>query len=375
MLKVKLGEHEKIENELIIDGVPLTKDLGYISQNEKTHLWVGIYDYGLSQKITETFIDEIPKEIWKLELYYPLDFTEFINEIEVGRDYRNSENIEVNFKLYMDIERWKKPFSIEEFSKTMEETVFKYNDKKIKWVQEDEEFASNGCHISCLDFNKNETIKSVLERNLPLIKDIIERVEILLIEKTREGSVVSFFDFPEHVRVPCEQYLVYFVEFLKNIGIDATTEISHKTGKVLFSVTPESKETALEQIREALDIYLQLPNNFTNTNFMSIQMEPKEQQLIANIQHLNGQLMLANALAQTQNGIIQSQRITIEQQQRFVDSTILQQSLLINTKNDDSIDKEEILGGSISLINIEGKGFQINLPSIYRWLRDKIRNE
>lgn len=85
--------------------------------------------------------------------------------------------------------------------------------------------------------------------------------------------------------------------------------------------------------------------------------------------------MLANALAQTQNEIIQSQRITIEQQQRFVDSTIIQQSLLINSINDDSKDKEEILGGSISLTNFEGKGFQVNLPSIYRWLKEKIRND
>lgn len=85
--------------------------------------------------------------------------------------------------------------------------------------------------------------------------------------------------------------------------------------------------------------------------------------------------MLSNALVQTQDGIIQSQRFTIDQQQRFIDSTILQQSLLLNTKNDDSKDVEDILGGSISLTNLEGKGFQINLPSIYRWLREKIRKE
>ncbi|MDP9739373.1 UNVERIFIED_ORG: hypothetical protein QFZ59_001203 [Bacillus sp. B2I3] len=374
MLEILLSEQEQIENKLIVDGVTITNDLGYFSAKGSTNLWAHIYDYCLSQKISEISFNEIPKEIRQLEFYYPLEFTEFIEEIEVERDYHNKEIIQLNFKVSWDFEKWKKTFSIEEFVKAMEKTLLVYKDKGIKWVQEDE-IVSNGCHISCLDFNENETIKTVVQRNLPIIKEIFKKVDILLIEQSREGSLVSFFDFPEQVRVPCEQYLVYFVEFLKNIGIGATTEISHQAGKVLFAVTPESKETALEQVREALNIYLQLPNNFANASFMNMHMEPKEQQLMANIQHLNGQLMLANALVQTQSEIIQSQRITIEQQQLIVDSTILQQSLLIDSKNIDSKDKEEILGGTISLTNLEGKGFQINLPSIYRWFRQKMSKE
>ena len=373
MLEIQFSEHGQIKNKLVVDGVTITNDLGYISPKESTNLWAHIYDYDLSQKIAEISFNEIPEEIWKLEFYYPLDFTELIEEIEVDRGYYNKKIIQLNFKVSWDFEKWKKSFSIEEFAKAMEKTLLEYKDKGLKWRQEDDEIVSNGCHISCVDFNENETIKIVVERHLPLIKEIMKKVDILLVEQSREGSLVSFFDFPEQVKIPCEQYLIYFAEFLKNIGIDATTEISHKAGKVLFSVTPESKETALEQIREALDVYLQLPNHLNNISFMNMHMEPKEQQLIANIQHLNGQLMLANALAQTQNGIIRDQRITIEQQLRIVDSTILQQSLLLDSKNDDSKDKEEILGGSISLTNLEGKGFQVNLPSIYRRLMDKIR--
>lgn len=272
MLTVKSAENEKIKYELVVDGVTITKDLGYISSYEKINNWASIYDYDLSQKITEISFNEIPKEIGKLNLYYPLDFTEFIEEINV---VNNKKIIQLNFEVSWDFEKWKNPFSIEEFAEAMEKTLLEYNDKGLKWVQDDE-VISNGCHISCLVFNENEKIKTVVERNLPHIKEIIKKVDILLIEQSRKESLVSFFDFPEQVRVPCEQYLVYFVEFLKNIGIDATTEISHQAGKVLFAVTPDSKETALEQIREALDIYLRLPNKFNNVNFMNMQMEPKK---------------------------------------------------------------------------------------------------
>lgn len=70
------------------------------------------------------------------------------------------------------------------------------------------------------------------------------------------------------------------------------------------------KKTALEQIREALEIYLQLPNSFAHSGFTSMHLEPREQQLLANIQHLNGQLMLANAIAQAQGVTIQNQKMS-----------------------------------------------------------------
>ena len=371
MIEIQLAKQEQPENKLIVDGITITEDLGYFSSTGTDRLYARIYDYDISKKITDISFNDIPENMWHLEFYHPLNFTEFIETIEVNRDYHNMEHMQLRFNFSWDFEKWKNPFSIEEFAKTMEETVFCYKDRGLKWVQEDE-ILSNGCHIVCLNFNKSETIKMVVERNLPLIKEIIQKANLLLMEQSNQNSLISLFDFPEQVRVPCEQYLIYFVEFLKNIGIVAITEISHQAGKVLFSVTPESKETALWQIKEALDIYLQLPTNIQKTGLINMYLEPKEQQLIANIQHLNGQLMLANALAQTQNEIIQNQKISIEQQQQIIDSTILQHSLLITTSNDDNRDKEDILGGTISLTNIEAKGFQINLPSIYRWLREKL---
>jgi hypothetical protein len=36
---------------------------------------------------------------------------------------------------------------------------------------------------------------------------------------------VTFFDFPEPVKVPCQQYLLYFVQFLKDVGVEATAEL------------------------------------------------------------------------------------------------------------------------------------------------------
>ena len=69
-----------------------------------------------------------------------------------------------------------------------------------------------------------------------------------------------FFDeFPPEVATACEQYLLVFRDFLSEIGIGATTNIAHDAGKLLFSVVPNDPNEALDDIRQALEIYLRLP--------------------------------------------------------------------------------------------------------------------
>ncbi|MBR8645139.1 hypothetical protein KEH51_15730 [[Brevibacterium] frigoritolerans] len=71
-----------------------------------------------------------------------------------------------------------------------------------------------------------------------------------------------------------------------------------------------------------------MPDILSNTNNMQIPIDPKVQQLMANIQHLNGQLMLSNAISQAREETIQHQQVTIRQQQVIIDATIIQHSLL-----------------------------------------------
>jgi CheY-like chemotaxis protein len=72
-------------------------------------------------------------------------------------------------------------------------------------------------------------------------------------------AVELSFDFPESVSTPCKQYLLYFVDFLRDIGIEATANFREEAGQVLFAVTPKDKDEALDNIREALEAYLDLP--------------------------------------------------------------------------------------------------------------------
>lgn len=74
-------------------------------------------------------------------------------------------------------------------------------------------------------------------------------------------GIVARFDFPESNQIPGEQYLLYFSQCLRDIGITAKTSVVEEAGSVLFSVIPTDRTEALSILQEALEIYLALPSS------------------------------------------------------------------------------------------------------------------
>jgi hypothetical protein len=110
-------------------------------------------------------------------------------------------------------------------------------------------------------------IESDMDPAVTVVKSKGENLLTLLREAERSilensgGSVVKLFKFPPAIKTACEQYLLYFGQFLKDLGIDAETELKEEASRVLFTVTPTDKSKALDSIREALNCYLQMPSS------------------------------------------------------------------------------------------------------------------
>lgn len=120
-----------------------------------------------------------------------------------------------------------------------------------------------------------------------------------------ENFLLTAFEFPEPVRSVCEQYLVYFAEFLRTMGVSAETSLQNKAGKVLFSVIPANKAVALGAIQEALCHYLNLPNaHGAGAEFF--RDNPHALSLLAQVEHFKSQLNFANAVIATQNIALRS---------------------------------------------------------------------
>jgi hypothetical protein len=328
-------------------------------------MWVTVYDFEVCQKIMKFQIRDLDAWLGQMDFRIGYGFDGLREEFRI-----ESSNGAVfsSFEYDMDIDEWKNPWSMREFGEEVEKIVQESDLRDGVFELKDEDVIG-GFRVKFPVHDDGVVIEEEMDRNSDIVIDIIRTVEKNLMVQSGEGSIVALFKFSENTRVACEQYLLYFVQFLKDLGVDANSQLRHESEDVLFSVTPADGKEALEKIRQALEIYLRLPGEAGLQNPMNYGAEIEVQRLLANIQHLNGQLMLAQAIVQAKDATIEAKDITIlrlTQGQIYLNSPPSQQ---------EQKDKEDLLGGVVSLKPYEGTGFDINLPVIFRKLRDLFLQE
>jgi hypothetical protein len=62
----------------------------------------------------------------------------------------------------------------------------------------------------------------------------VNETAVRRILKNRKDALVTFFDFPPFLQSACEQYLVYFIQFLEDLGIQADSELKREAGYLMF---------------------------------------------------------------------------------------------------------------------------------------------
>ncbi len=183
-----------------------------------------------------------------------LDFDIYCNE------YFKEQYPRIRINLRVKTEHWSKAWTLVEFSKALAMTIDKYNKPEISYFQEDEEFVGNGFGAEFFIDDSNSIIKKHVEDSLVLLKEIIDRTNNYLVANIDKESITTFFQFPESIKTACKQYLIYFTQFVADIGIEIDTELTETTNSTtLFKIIPHNKEEALINIKEALSIYLQAP--------------------------------------------------------------------------------------------------------------------
>jgi len=206
-------------------------------------------------------------------------------------------------------------------------------------------------------------------------------------EQRSSDAVTMHFNFPEAVKVACQQYLLYFVEFLKDVGIDALAELREDAGQVLFSVTPTDNEAASDNIREALEIYLRLPMNRAPTVDVSPEKSIEVQKLSAQLQHLQGQFYLASAALQQKELTIQERDTTIGQQQALIQQHITTGKIFVEALQEEQADDPEPLDSELHLDTLDSERIKVkrfawepipielNLPELIRLLKKRFNRK
>jgi len=234
---------------------------------------------------------------------------------------------------------------------------------------------ANGSFISVYQFVREG--HAGLNTSTATVFQSLEKVEPLSASKPQDNSIVMSFDFPEEVRVPCEQYLLYFGKFLQDLGVRTTSDLEHNAGQVLFTITPADSQTALDKIRTALDIYLQLPSSrvsdSTHAEIAIHRLESTLHRVKSDFKLVVAELQAKNATIQAHELTIQAHELTINIQKGLLSGEIIFDSIKNVTPKTE--DKEELLGGIVSLAAYKDKGVEINLAELYRKLKGLFKED
>lgn len=286
-----------------------------------------------------------------LKKYFPKSVTE--NDSSYIGLYFEKNNKIIKFDYEYHLEYWKNLYSIKEMGIQLKEVCSKINNVKFEENDEEDKEYDSILNGFSLIFEIDDTSKSFSEEiSAKLVK--VKKIFEMAIDNLNKNSNKLNFEFvvDDYIKVICEQYLLYFIQFLKDLGINAHSEITSEKFKIFFSVIPEDGSVAFEKIRDALDIYLELPkiqNDIVGKDIAILQLQ-------ATVSHLNSQLALSKATLLAQEKTIQALELLSTKQ------------LIISDKKNE----EDILGGLVKVTEYKKNGIKINLPEILRCLKRKI---
>ena len=316
--------------------------------------------------IAKCHFSELPTDVSLITKREVVLFNPTPKLFEISRQ-DNADRYKLQFNWLLSLRDWKEAFSFEQYFQECQELAKSTASPQIA-LEDINDFFPNMLRIFAHLESPQLTIGEEIERCESAIDQLFKEVKDSLRSKLNENSVLTYFDFPEEVKVPCEQYLLYFVQFLRDLGVGVTAEVQHEVGQVLFAVTPTDKEVALDKIRVALEIYMRLPSSPVSD--LSANDDIAIQRLEANIYHLKSQLKLAHAEVLTNERTIQAQQTIINSQQRLVDGLVILESAKAVTPSREREDKEDLLPGVLAVTKYKGKGFELGLPEILRWLKE-----
>ncbi|MEW5928750.1 MAG: hypothetical protein AB1941_14875 [Gemmatimonadota bacterium] len=258
-----------------------------------------------------------------LQLYVPVQLSpiRYINDIRIAMwtFRKDGDNIEfdldstptLNFEITISPVEWAGPWSIKDYAASLKHTADGREGIGLQYKQNDP-LVINGfgltCHVRSLDAIITEEIRYWSD----IVLSVHEEATTQLIAAQHTEALTTTFHFPPAIATACEQYLLYFVQFLADLGIEAQAEVKHEAAEVLFRVTPTEGREALERVRVALDAYLRLPADSSLALVPSSGQDPAVWELKAVVRHLRDRLEFQQDIVEAKNATIAAQAHSIE---------------------------------------------------------------
>lgn len=299
-------------------------------------------------------------------------FSKFLYELKVEW-WHNSIDLEINcnnskkfqrpsIAIHLELKKWEnwaKPWSMSSVAKEIEKGISELNEAKIKYWQEDTDSIMEGFGIEYFPSSHELTINSEVNYIINILEEVINKTNQNLLTSIDKESVLTYFQFPDEIKTACKQYLIYFTQFIADMGILVDTELKEELNHTLFKIIPKDKDESLKKIREALSIYINAPNDQNFELHISNHRDIAVKQWEANVYHLKSQLSLAASILEAKDSTIEMLQISNYQYKQLLESHSVKKKS----------DEEEVIKGIFSVKKLEGKGFSIDIAEIFRRLK------
>lgn|SRR6185312_11965433 len=227
--------------------------------------------------------------------------------LNVGYDREEGPSLAVAFSIKSY--EWKSPWSIDEFKRSLEaacarhahEISVRYSYSHGAGQEEDEDFTDVYLELSY--GNSKAKIVDAIGAVRSSSEKICSEAANQLAANMDGNSLTVYFNFAPPMRAACSQYMVYFSQFLRDLGIEADSQLKEEASRILFSVVPRDGRSALTRIKDALSIYVSLPA--ASDLYQIEQSDTAVAQLQATVLHFRAQMLLATATIAAQQKTIQ----------------------------------------------------------------------
>ncbi|WP_394749579.1 hypothetical protein [Spongiimicrobium salis] len=177
-------------------------------------------------------------------------------------------------------------------------------------------------------------------------------------------DIINFpFEIDEQFHPAYKQYLIYFSQFLKDLGIQAKSAIIDTDDKgFILSVTPHDKHESLKNVFEALKIYLKIPDSKDLNSIDTVGADNAVVDVVLIARNFKELLAVAQDRIQEKDHLINQKDHMIMSLQEKVNKNI------INLETDKKEDVEPILPG-VEAGTLKLWGFHFKLQDIFRLLK------
>ena len=230
------------------------------------------------------------------------NFSELTNKFDVFHlEYSKTEDAnialfvkdhEAGVHILFDLSLWANHFTYQEFENEFFTTL---NSSMYQAELAHENEITIDLDIADL-MDKN--LLQEIDTLIGFVKDCSKKVHAKLTEESKGNIIKKVFDFPHEYVVPCTQYIIWFGEFLNNLGIDANVSTNQTGSQTQVIISPNDCPELLSEIEKLFYQYLSLPyaellppeRNLSQSEMLSFQS------LKMQVQHLQTQIQMKDAI-------------------------------------------------------------------------------